>query len=77
MYCALWSHSILMYFSRAARVCKPLGNIFGEFLAALTKYGLSSKKLEIVGGSLGAHIAAYASEKFYLLTRRKPSRLTG
>ncbi|XP_012547180.1 lipase member H-B [Bombyx mori] len=61
----------------AARVTKPLGELLGEFLAALNLHGLSHKHLEIVGGSLGAHIGYYASVKYYELTSRKPARLTG
>ncbi|XP_022829584.1 lipase member H-B-like [Spodoptera litura] len=61
----------------AARITKPLGNLLGEFLASLTSRGLSSKKLELVGGSLGAHIASYAADTYKLLTGRRPARLTG
>lgn len=67
----------LLHISRAARVTKPLGNLLGEFLASLTSRGLSPKKLELVGGSLGAHIASYAADTYRLLTGRRPARLTG
>ncbi|XP_030023024.1 lipase member I isoform X2 [Manduca sexta] len=61
----------------AARLTKPLGDLLGVFLTALTKYGLASNKLEIVGASLGAHISSFAAVKYHQLTGRKPLRLTG
>ncbi|CAH2091788.1 unnamed protein product [Euphydryas editha] len=61
----------------AARLTKPLGILFGEFLAELTRRGLHPDKLELLGGSLGAHIASYAATRYYELTHLKPSRLTG
>ncbi|XP_045492201.1 lipase member H-like [Colias croceus] len=61
----------------AARLTKPLGHILGEFLAELTKLGLQPQNLEMLGGSLGAHIAYYAATKYHELTNLKPSRITG
>ncbi|XP_039746391.1 endothelial lipase-like [Pararge aegeria] len=61
----------------AARLTKPLGHILGEFLADLTLKGLSHHKLELLGGSLGAHIASYAATRYHELTYFKPARLTG
>ncbi|KAJ8726857.1 hypothetical protein PYW08_015254 [Mythimna loreyi] len=61
----------------AARVTRPLGELLGEFLAALTFLGLSPRRLELVGGSLGSHIASYASDTYRQLTGRRPARLTG
>jgi hypothetical protein len=63
--------------NRAARITRPFGEMVGEFLATLTDYGLSASRLELLGASLGAHIAHYASVKFQELTGEKPNRLTG
>ncbi|XP_026313823.1 lipase member H-like [Hyposmocoma kahamanoa] len=60
----------------AARITKPLGHIIGEFLAELTRLGLSPNRIEMVGGSLGAHIASFASIKYRELTGKRPERLT-
>lgn len=56
---------------------KPLGELLGEFLANLTFRGLSSKRIELVGASLGAHIASHAAVAYRQLTGRRPARLTG
>ncbi|KAI5641905.1 lipase domain-containing protein [Phthorimaea operculella] len=62
----------------AARLTKPLGEVLGTFLAELTlKKGVSPSQIELVGGSLGAHIASFAAVKYSELTGRKPARLTG
>ncbi|XP_052738022.1 pancreatic lipase-related protein 2-like [Bicyclus anynana] len=61
----------------AARLTKPLGHILGEFLVELTRMGLTPHKLELLGGSLGAHIASYAAIRYHELTHLKPARLTG
>ncbi|XP_069355409.1 lipase member H-B-like isoform X1 [Maniola hyperantus] len=61
----------------AARLTKPLGHLLGEFLAELTARGLSNRKLELLGGSLGAHIASYAAIRYHELTHYKPAKLTG
>ncbi|XP_032512410.2 lipase member H-like [Danaus plexippus] len=61
----------------AARLTKPLGYLLGDFLSHLTHKGLSHSKLELLGGSLGAHIAYYAATRYYELTHFKPNRLTG
>lgn len=67
----------IFLFNSAARLTKPLGILLGEFLAELTRRGLHPDKLELLGGSLGAHIASYAATKYHELTHLKPSRLTG
>ncbi|PZC75749.1 hypothetical protein B5X24_HaOG200556 [Helicoverpa armigera] len=61
----------------AARITKPLGELLGEFLASLTFQGLSPRRLELVGGSLGAHIASFAADTYRQLTGRRPARITG
>ncbi|CAF4895399.1 unnamed protein product [Pieris macdunnoughi] len=61
----------------AARMTKPLGLILGEFMAELTRKGLRPENLEMLGGSLGAHIAYYAATKYHHITNYKPARLTG
>ncbi|XP_026491342.2 lipase member H-A-like [Vanessa tameamea] len=61
----------------AARLTKPLGILLGEFIAELTRRGLHPNKLELLGGSLGAHIASYAATRYHELTNWKPARLTG
>ncbi|XP_072941907.1 lipase member H-like [Epargyreus clarus] len=68
---------LLRSYPLAARLTKPIGNILGEFLAELTHRGMSPNKLELVGGSLGAHIASRAAVKYHYLTHKKPARLTG
>ncbi|XP_045533880.1 lipase member H [Papilio machaon] len=61
----------------AARLTKPLGYLLGELLAQLAHRGLSHKDIELLGASLGAHIAYHAAIKYHQLTNRKPMRLTG
>ncbi|CAK1551642.1 unnamed protein product [Leptosia nina] len=61
----------------AARLTKPLGLVLGDFLAELTRRGLQPDKLEMLGGSLGAHIAYYAAIRYQELTNLKPARVTG
>ncbi|XP_073962741.1 lipase member H-B-like isoform X2 [Choristoneura fumiferana] len=61
----------------AARITRPLGEILGEFLAELSRRGLPPNRLELSGGSLGAHIAYYAAAKYRELTGQKPARLSG
>ncbi|XP_061706595.1 lipase member H-like [Cydia pomonella] len=68
---------LIRTYPMAARITRPLGRLLGEFLAELTRRGLPPSRLEISGGSLGAHIAYYASVKYRELTGRKPARLTG
>ncbi|XP_049865347.1 phospholipase A1-like [Pectinophora gossypiella] len=61
----------------AARVTRPLGELLGVFLASLTRRGLPPSQLQLVGGSLGAHVASFAAVKYRQLTGRRPARLTG
>ncbi|CAB3256695.1 unnamed protein product [Arctia plantaginis] len=61
----------------AARLTKPLGKLLGQLLASLTHKGLSSSRLEMVGASLGAHIASHAAVEYYRLTGQRPARVTG
>ncbi|XP_068628172.1 lipase member H-like [Battus philenor] len=61
----------------SARLTKPLGHVLGEFLANLSYRGLSPKHLELLGVSLGAHIASHAADRYHQITRKKPMRLTG
>ncbi|CAH2063578.1 unnamed protein product, partial [Iphiclides podalirius] len=61
----------------SARLTKPLGYHLGELLASLTYEGLSPNRIELLGASLGAHIASYAAVRYHQLTGRKPMRLTG
>lgn len=39
--------------------------------------GLDPDRLEMVGTSLGAHVAAHAAKRFYNITGKKPLRVTG
>lgn len=64
-------------FYRAARLTKPLGELLGQLLASLNHKGLSSSRLEMVGASLGAHVASYAAVEYYRLTGQRPARVTG
>lgn len=43
----------------------------------LTEFGLEAENLELVGASLGAHVASHAAKYFYSATGKKPSRITG
>ncbi|XP_050681558.1 lipase member H-like [Leptidea sinapis] len=61
----------------AARLTRPFGIILGEFMAELTRRGLHPHRIQMLGGSLGAHIAYYAATKYHQLTSYKPARLTG
>ncbi|XP_075972713.1 lipase member H-A-like [Anticarsia gemmatalis] len=61
----------------AARVTKPLGELLGQFLASLTQQGLSPNRLELVGASLGSHIASHAAVEYRRLTGQRPARITG
>lgn len=61
----------------AARITKPLGELLGQLLASLTNNGLSASRLELLGASLGAHIASFAAVEFHRLTGQRPARLTG
>ncbi|KAJ0179211.1 hypothetical protein K1T71_004923 [Dendrolimus kikuchii] len=67
---------LLKSYPIAARLSKPLGIILGELLADLRHYGLSANTLELIGGSLGAHMAYYASMRYQELTGQRISRLT-
>ncbi|RVE42897.1 hypothetical protein evm_012452 [Chilo suppressalis] len=68
---------LLRPYPLAARITRPFGEYLGEFLVKLTHHGLTANRLEIIGASLGAHIASYASLRFGQLTGTKPARLTG
>ncbi|XP_072948072.1 lipase member H-like [Epargyreus clarus] len=70
--------SFLTYiYPKSVRLSKVIGEKIGEFLVKLYKQGLDPDKLELVGISLGAHIAGFASKHFLAVTGRKPSRITG
>lgn len=62
---------------RSVRLARNLGHKLGEFLVKLYENGLDPDKLELVGTSLGAHVASFAAKHFYQATGRKPSRITG
>ncbi|CAK1590855.1 unnamed protein product [Parnassius mnemosyne] len=64
-------------YPKSVRLTKVLGDKIGEFLKKLTEQGLKVENLEIVGISLGAHIAGYAAKYLYAATGKKPSRITG
>ncbi|CAG9791838.1 unnamed protein product [Diatraea saccharalis] len=68
---------LMRHYPLAARVTRPFGEFLGEFLTSLTSHGLTANRLELLGASLGAHIASYASHRFEQLTGSKPARLTG
>lgn len=67
---------LLKSYPIAARLCKLLGILLGEFLAGLSPLGLTAQNLHMIGGSLGAHIAYYASMKYLQLTGKRVSRVT-
>ncbi|XP_053618372.1 lipase member I-like [Plodia interpunctella] len=70
--------SFLTYiYPKSVRLTRAIGKKLGEFLVKLTKQGLESENLELVGLSLGAHIVGYAAKHFYKATGKKPSRITG
>ncbi|XP_028163902.1 lipase member H-A-like [Ostrinia furnacalis] len=67
---------LLRTYPVAARVTRPFGALIGEYLASLTEHGLTANRLELLGASLGAHIASYAAEKFWELTGTRLARLS-
>lgn len=62
---------------RSVRLTRFIGKKIGEFLVKLTEHGLTAENLELVGASLGAHVASHAAKYFYVATGKKPSRITG
>ncbi|KAJ2938900.1 hypothetical protein O0L34_g17710 [Tuta absoluta] len=64
-------------YPKSARLSRTLGRKLGEFLMRLVPLGLTGDNLELVGISLGAHIASYTAMHFHLKTGVKPRRLTG
>ncbi|XP_059055872.1 lipoprotein lipase-like [Achroia grisella] len=63
-------------YPKSVRLARPIGNKIGEFLVNLTAMGMKPENLELVGLSLGCHVAGYAAKYYYSVTGRKPSRLT-
>ncbi|XP_013137881.1 PREDICTED: lipase member H-B-like isoform X1 [Papilio polytes] len=64
-------------YPKSVRLSKVIGDKIGELLVNLENLGLKADNLEIVGMSIGAHIAGYAAKYYFNATGRKPSRLTG
>lgn len=64
-------------YPKSVRITRVVGKKIGEFLVRLTELGLTADNLELVGASLGAHVAAHAAKYFYSATGKKPSRITG
>ncbi|XP_026749596.2 phospholipase A1-like [Galleria mellonella] len=72
------SISVLPFvYPRSVRISRAIGKKLGEFIVQLTQQGLKPDDLELVGFSLGSHMASYAAKYYYAETGRKPSRLTG
>ncbi|XP_013162962.1 PREDICTED: uncharacterized protein LOC106114317, partial [Papilio xuthus] len=49
-------------YPKSVRLSKVIGDKIGELLVNLQHLGLKANDLEIVGMSIGAHIAGYASK---------------
>ncbi|XP_049880119.1 phospholipase A1 member A-like isoform X2 [Pectinophora gossypiella] len=64
-------------YPKSVRLTRVIGKKLGEFLAKLTALGLRGERLELVGISLGAHIAGYTAAAYTALTGSRPRRLTG
>ncbi|XP_026749599.2 phospholipase A1 2-like [Galleria mellonella] len=63
-------------YPKSVRLARPIGNKIGEFLVNLTAMGMKPENLELVGLSLGCHVASFASKYYYAATGKKPSRIT-
>ncbi|CAH2057002.1 unnamed protein product, partial [Iphiclides podalirius] len=70
-------HFLTHIYPKSVRLSRVLGEKIGEFLVSLTEHGLRAENLELVGISIGAHIAGYASKYFFAATGKKPARITG
>ncbi|RVE50204.1 hypothetical protein evm_005227, partial [Chilo suppressalis] len=64
-------------YPKSVRLTRVIGKKIGEFLVNLNEQGMPAEQLELVGLSLGAHIASYAAKHLYAVTGNKPSRITG
>ncbi|KAM3955828.1 pancreatic lipase-related protein 2 [Aphomia sociella] len=64
-------------YPKSVRIAGPIGRKVGEFMVKLNELGMKPENLELVGLSLGSHIAAYAAKHYYAATGKKPSRITG
>ncbi|CAK1543629.1 unnamed protein product [Leptosia nina] len=62
---------------KSVRLVRIIGRRFGELLVKLTQAGLRPENIELVGTSLGAHIASHAAKYYISVIGKKPSRLTG
>ncbi|XP_053618478.1 lipase member H-B-like [Plodia interpunctella] len=72
------THDFLnLIYPKSVRLAKVIGKKLGEFLVQLTKQGMNAKNLELLGISLGAHIAGYTAKHYYSVTGMKPTRITG
>ncbi|XP_059055836.1 lipase member H-like [Achroia grisella] len=69
--------TLLWYiYPRSVRLSLGIGKKLGEFLVKLSELGLKASDLELVGFSLGCHIASNAAKYYYTVTGKKPSRIT-
>ncbi|XP_053618638.1 phospholipase A1-like isoform X2 [Plodia interpunctella] len=62
---------------RSTTYVRFVGEKLGEVLAALVKNGISAKSINIIGHSLGAHMASFTGKSFKNVTGHKVGRITG
>lgn len=73
-----WSKWSKKFYIEAVASTYSVGIHIGNFIRDLMKnYNLNLQNIHIIGHSLGAHVAGFAGDHFYKLTKTKISRITG